>query len=52
MQGMEENVKETVISILEEITEDAVPMKKKQDAIIQKQRRAHKTFFLKRYLKF
>lgn len=36
MQGMEENVKETVIGILEEITEDAVPMKKKQDAIIQK----------------
>ena len=29
MQGMEEHAKETVIHILEEVTEDAVPVKKK-----------------------
>ena len=29
MQGMEEHAKETIINILEEITEDAVPVKKK-----------------------
>lgn len=30
MQGMEEHAKETIINILEEITEDAVPVKKKK----------------------
>lgn len=36
MQGMEEHAKETIINILEEITEDAVPVKKKKkNAIIQ-----------------
>lgn len=29
MQGMEEHAKETVINILQEVTEDAVPVKKK-----------------------
>ena len=29
MQGMEEHAKETIINILEEISEDAVPVKKK-----------------------
>lgn len=45
-QETEEHVKEIIINILEEITEDAVPMKKEQDAVIQEQRTgAHKTFF-------
>ena len=35
MQGMEEHAKETIINILEEITEDAVPVKKKKNAIIR-----------------
>lgn len=35
MQGMEEHAKETIINILEEITEDTIPVKKKKKAIIQ-----------------
>lgn len=45
-QETEEHVKEIIINILEEITEDAIPRKKEQDAVIQEQRTgAHKTFF-------
>ena len=45
MQGMEEHAKETIINLLEEITEDAVPVKKKKKCYNTDREKFIKHFF-------